>query len=151
MTGTKPGITEPGPTCASDLAMVLTANGWAMRGGGFECLGSRKPAFFSDVLPSSHLSQSLRYVSSVIRRAYLSKSRRIQFRFLPLHDEFLSIIHSAEIKAYNDRKTASSPKRKPHSIFAAQSLLSRPCRSPPHAAPFSLHLTQTVLRPSARG
>ncbi|KAL8704718.1 MAG: hypothetical protein Q9201_002142 [Fulgogasparrea decipioides] len=29
-------IVEPGLSCASDLAMVLTSNGWAMRGGRFE-------------------------------------------------------------------------------------------------------------------
>ena len=31
-----PQIMEPGLACASDLAMVLTANGWAMRGARFE-------------------------------------------------------------------------------------------------------------------
>lgn len=31
-----PRIKEPGLACASDLAMVLTSNGWAMRGGRFE-------------------------------------------------------------------------------------------------------------------
>ncbi|KAL8838792.1 MAG: hypothetical protein Q9176_004865 [Flavoplaca citrina] len=31
-----PNIDEPGLACASDLAMVLKSNGWAMRGGRFE-------------------------------------------------------------------------------------------------------------------
>ncbi|KAL8733214.1 MAG: hypothetical protein Q9166_002231 [cf. Caloplaca sp. 2 TL-2023] len=31
-----PGAAEPGLSCASDLAMVLTSNGWTMRGGRFE-------------------------------------------------------------------------------------------------------------------
>ncbi|KAL8782092.1 MAG: hypothetical protein Q9213_005703 [Squamulea squamosa] len=31
-----PDVVEPGLACASDLAMVLTSNGWAMRGGRFE-------------------------------------------------------------------------------------------------------------------
>lgn len=31
-----PDIGEPGLACKSDLAMVLTSNGWAMRGGRFE-------------------------------------------------------------------------------------------------------------------
>lgn len=31
-----PGVKEPALNCVSDLAMVLTGNGWAMRGGRFE-------------------------------------------------------------------------------------------------------------------
>ena len=31
-----PSVSEPALACASDLAMVLTSNGWAMRGGRFE-------------------------------------------------------------------------------------------------------------------
>ncbi|KAL8765604.1 MAG: hypothetical protein Q9209_007386 [Squamulea sp. 1 TL-2023] len=31
-----PDVVEPGLACAGDLAMVLTSNGWAMRGGRFE-------------------------------------------------------------------------------------------------------------------
>ena len=31
-----PNTYEPGLACASDLAMVLTSNGWAMRGARFE-------------------------------------------------------------------------------------------------------------------
>lgn len=31
-----PGVEEPALSCASDLAMVLTGNGWALRGGRFE-------------------------------------------------------------------------------------------------------------------
>ena len=31
-----PNVSEPGLACASDLAMVLTSNGWAMRGARFE-------------------------------------------------------------------------------------------------------------------
>lgn len=31
-----PGVEEPALNCVSDLAMVLTGNGWAMRGGRFE-------------------------------------------------------------------------------------------------------------------